>query len=106
MDEFNNNQSLTDIPAPKSTSAISTAGSPVSHQQRLEELLAAKLADPDPKRAVLGSAAIEALEFTAQLKTATLQAYAQTNDPAQRQERLMAGMRLHGATLKLAEKLL
>ena len=40
------------------------------------------------------------------LKNNTLEVVAHTSDPVQRQERLMAGMRLHGTMLKLVDKLL
>jgi hypothetical protein len=73
--------------------------------QRPQELLAAKLDHPDPKQAVLGSAAIEMLDFNTALKSAMLEAAAEASEPAQRFDTPMSGMRLYGSMLKLAEKL-
>ena len=73
--------------------------------QRQQELLAAKLADPDPKAAVLGSAAVAVLEFGTTLRTTLLAVVDSTSDPAERLERLMPGLRMYGNLVRLADKL-
>ena len=88
--------------APTATQQVDLSGRRALRQQ---ELLAAKLDHPDPKHAVLGWAAIEMLDFNAELKSAMLEAAADASAPEQRLETLVSGMRLYGSTLKLAEKL-
>lgn len=73
--------------------------------ERQQEYLTAKLADPDPKAAVLGSLALEALDFNTLLKSALLEAVAGCEDPTERLQTLVPGMRLYSNLLRLAEKL-
>lgn len=73
--------------------------------ERQQQYLEAKLADPDPKNAVLGSLALEALEFTPLLKSAMLEVAAACEDPTQRLQTLLPGIRLYSAVLRMAEKL-
>ncbi len=73
--------------------------------ERQQELLASMLANPDPKAAIVGSAVMELLEFTAMLKSAISETAAATSDPAERLAKVSAPLQMYATFCRLAQKL-
>lgn len=87
---------------PVQSATTSAADFPSRRQQ---ELLAAKLADPDPRAATLAVVAAEMFEVSSQLKNTILEVAATVRDPIQRLERLTPAVRTFGTMVNLAQKL-
>ena len=73
--------------------------------ERQQQWLAGALTSPDPKRAVLGSSALELLEFVPEVLAAMREVAAAVKDPVERLARLAQGTQMCSNVYKLADKL-